>query len=72
MFLKKQRYVFFDVSDMFFQWVGRFFYSKRDLIVCDILYDHTELILINPICLIRIMEITFLNLKDDIFDNYLA
>ena len=72
MFLKKQRYVFFDVSDMFFQWVGRLFYSKRDLIVCDILYDHTELILINPICLIRIMEITFLNLKDDIFDNYLA
>ena len=25
MFLKKQRYVFFDVSDMFIQWVGRLF-----------------------------------------------
>lgn len=59
-------------STYFFNGSGGFFYSKRGLIVCDILYDHTELILINSICLIRIMEITFLNLKDDIFDNYLA
>ncbi len=41
MFLKKQRYVFFDVSDMFFQWVGRLFLTiilHNVWIACDFFY----------------------------------
>ena len=29
MFLKKQRYVLFDVFDMFFRWVWALFYTKK-------------------------------------------
>ena len=41
MFLKKQRYVFFDVSDMFFQWVERLFLTiilHNVWIACDFFY----------------------------------
>ena len=56
MFLKKQRYVFFDVSDMFFQWGRKDFLSNKYAVV-DKKTDFYPLRCYHVVCLFTTLSI---------------